>query len=72
MGRESNVTHGTTQDGDKVGFRVSKSDEGSTRTYHGYENGPHYTEHQDGSRWRTDSNGDKRQVEDSSNGNSGK
>ncbi len=43
----------------KEAFGVSRSDEGSTRTYHGYEDGPHYTEHQDGSRWKTDSDGGK-------------
>ena len=72
MSKSTERTTGKDQDGDKVSFRVSKSDEGSTKTFHGYEgnNNPHTTEHSDGSWWKTDSDGGKTKTSDG--GDSGK
>ena len=67
MAKNSERTTGVHDDGivkSEHTFRVSKSKDENTKTFQGEEgkNAPHYTEHADGSRWKTDSAGNKEKI----------
>ena len=59
MGEEIERAHGTTQSGADVTFMVKSTDDptANTQVYHGYENGPHHTEHKGGDTYYTDGDG---------------
>ncbi len=68
VAKSSEKTTGVHDDGvvkSEHSYRASKSENENTRAFLGEEgkNAPHYTEHADGSRWKTDSSGNKEKID---------